>query len=244
MTNSILMPVHLNDAAGLTKDVELQKFLGERRNQIWIPTDNDDFDKILKQRIYEPTRNTIKHFEDGCYESSIVMCGAIAEMLTYFLFFVHTNSIEIISNDCDVSDSRFDHIKAEIVLYKEKNRRDKRDEDEILKKEFGKDGDQTKRINILSESKINKEDYSKNGEGHDIKKICYILRKIHQIRIQYFHRWFYEDEERVKNEARGCIKFLYEAIGLIFECDSSKDLGVLVVNASITNWITHLFKNN
>ena len=84
-----LKVVYLNGVTSLTKDVELKIFLEESRNQIWMPTGNSEFDKILDQRIYKQARNAVEHFDNGCYESSIVMCGAVAEMLTYFLFFVH-----------------------------------------------------------------------------------------------------------------------------------------------------------
>ena len=110
MTNSILATVYLNGAMQLTKDVELQIFLGESRYKVWMITGNNDFDKILIQRIYEPAQNVIKHFEDGHYISSIVMCGAVAEMLTYFLFFVHTNSKDIFSENPPVLDEKYDRM--------------------------------------------------------------------------------------------------------------------------------------
>ena len=227
MTNSILKTVYLNGVMRLTKDVELQEFLGEPRHQIWMITNNNDFDKILIQRIYDPAKSTIKHFEDGNYISSIVMCGAVAEMLTYFLFFVHTNSKDILSNNCDVSDAKYHRFTGA-----------------KFKDSFGKNGRQTDKIKILSKSKITKEDYGTGEEGHDIKEICRNLEEINDIRIRFFHHWFDLNEEQVKNEARNCIKSLYKAIGCIFECDASNNPGVLMINASVNKWILNLFKNN
>jgi len=231
MTNSILTKVYLNGVMQLTRDVELQNSLGESRHQVWMITGNNDFDKILMQRIYEPAENVIKHFEDCHYISSIVMCGAVAEMLTYFLFFVHTNSKDIFSENHNVLDEKYNLIKCQF-------------QDNKIKNSFGKYGSQTDRIDILSKIKITKKDYNTGGEGHDIKKICDNLTEIHKFRVEYFHRWFDLDEEKVKNDARDCIKFLYEAIGDVFECDISEYPGVLMINASVNKWITNLFKNS
>jgi tRNA G10 N-methylase Trm11 len=231
MTNSILTTVYLKGVMQLTKDVELQDFLGEPRHQIWMITKNNDFDKILMQRIYKQAINTIKHFEEGHYISSIVMCGGVAEMLTYFLFFIHTNSKDILSNNSDVSDIKYHLIKHRFT-------------DAKFKKSFGKKGGQTDKIKILSESKITKKDYGAGGEGHDIKEICRNLKEINEIRIRYFHHWFDLNEELVKNEARNCIKSLYKAIGYIFEYDFSNNPGVLMINESVNKWIVNLFKNN
>ena len=231
MTNSILTTVYLNGVRQLTKDVDLQEFLGGPRHQIWMRTNNDDFDKILMHRIYEPAKSTIKHFEDGHYISSIVMCGAVAEMLTYFLFFVHTNSKDILFDNSDVSNAKYHLIKQGA-------------KDNYFRESFGKKGGQTDKIKILSESKITKKDYGAGEEGHDIKEICRNLKEISDIRIKYFHRWFDLNEEQIKNEARNCIKFLYIAIGHIFECDASNNPGVLKINASVNKWILNLFKNN
>ncbi|NBR95314.1 MAG: hypothetical protein EBT55_03275, partial [Proteobacteria bacterium] len=73
--------------------------------------------------------------------------------------------------------------------------------------------------------------------GHDIEKICKNLDKLHEIRIKYFHHWLYEEKGNVIEDARNCIKFLYEAIGDIFECDDDKQSGVLFVNKRILDWI-------
>ncbi len=173
MTNSILTTVYLNGVMQFTDDVELRNFLGKSRHQIWMITGDNDFDKILMQRIYEPSRSAIKHFESGHYISSIVMCGAVAEMLTYFLFFVHTNSKYILSDNSEISDAKYNLIKGDF--------RDKKDKK--IKKSFGKKRFQIDRINILSKSKITKEECKTGGEGHDIKKICDNLRKINDIRI-------------------------------------------------------------
>jgi hypothetical protein len=231
MTSSILTTFYLNGVMRLTKDVELQDFLGEFRHQIWMITNNNDFDKIMIQRIFEPAKSAIKHFEDGNYISSIIMCGAVAEMLTYFLFFIHTNSNDILSNNSDVSDAKYHPIKQGL-------------KDDKFRKSFGENGRQQDKIDILSKSKITKKDYGTGGEGHDIKEICSNLEYISIIRNKYFHRWFDLNEELVKNEARNCIKSLYNVIGHIFECDASNNPGVLMINASVNKWIVNLFKNN
>ena len=229
MSYSFFTEIYLNNVLSLTRDKELLDFLEKSsRNQIWMIINDADFDNFLLQRIYEPAQNSIKHFEEGCYQSSIILCGAVGEMLTYFLFFVHTNSDKILDGNSDISHSRYSRITQSKLFTPKK-----------IKQAFGEKGNQKNRIEILKKAKITKADYGKSGKGHDIGKICNNLDYLHEIRRRYSHHWFYEEEgQMTKNNARKCITFLYEAIGDIFEYDISiNEPGALSINRSIFDWI-------
>ena len=208
--------VHLNGLAQYIGNNDLKEILEKPYNQIWFYTERKEFDKILDQRIYHPIRKSVEHFINGDYESSIALISSSAEMLTYLIFFIHTNSISLLK--ASNNSMLYDKIKGN-------------SKDSDFKKAFGEKGSQSKRLEILEESGI-----SKSEGGHDIQLICKELKVIHDIRIQYFHHW--KLFETQKADAKNCIKSIFEACSNIFEVALID--GQVKINHSVYNWIKNL----
>lgn len=226
MPSQILCKLNYFNGANV-KNPNLLPCLQAPRHRIWPFTGNNEFDKILDQRLFVSADNAVRHFEDGHYESTIAMCATAAEMLTYVLFFIHTDSFEITTENDFASQSKFKRIKDVIDVTKGIS----------FKNSFSDEGNQSKRIDVLRASKIQKQDYGTIGEGHDTGTICGLLEKIHSIRIKYLHHWIHISDNDRKIDAERCISWLYDAMGHTFEMDPSGEPGTLKINASIIKWL-------
>jgi hypothetical protein len=226
MPSQILCKLNYFNGAN-AKNPDLLSCLYAPRHRVWPFTGNQQFDKILDQRLFVSADNAVKHFENEHYESAIAMCATAAEMLTYVLFFIHTDSFEIPTENDFSTQSKFKRLKDVVDGTK----------GITFKNSFSDEGNQSKRLAVLRASKIKKSDYGTNGEGHDTAIICDLLDKIHFIRIKYLHHWIHISDSERKKDAEECICWLYDAMGHTFEMDPSDEAGVLKINASIVKWV-------
>jgi hypothetical protein len=229
---------YLNSAR--IKNPQLLPSLNQVRHSIWLYTGNAEFDEVLDQRLFDVADIAVKHFEEGCYESCIAMCATAAEMLTYFLFFVHTNSLKVPAKEEFLSKKDFEIIRNGMNQANQSRapQIEKRECKEIdFGSSFGEKGNRADRSAVLRNSKIRKQDYSINGEGHDVSKICDLLDAIHLKRIKYLHRWTLFSESQRITDAEQCIVLLFDAMGHVFETDPSDQGGVVKINSSINKLV-------
>lgn len=224
------------------RNASLLERLNLTRHKVWPLTSNENFDRILNQRIFLPADYAVMHLEEGHYESAIAMCATSAEMLTYFLFFVYTNSFEIPTENEFNSTEKFElvgHAITQANISRKTQITTGECEEINYQNSFSDKGNQSNRIAVLKNCKISKQDYNCNGEGHDIKLICKLLKELRDVRVKYLHHWtLFADEDRQKN-AEDCVCNLYNALGHTFEMDPSHQPGILSINASIMKWISN-----